>query len=529
MTDIRDGRGLAVGNPNPVPMRVSQLLAVAGVVLIGAVGTIRFFKNGSFWMDEASIALNLLHLGPLELFGRLELNQNFPRLYLLLIYGTAQAFGFETEVLRFFPYLFFLLATILWQRLLYLRFRGLPILLTVAILLSLMSTTWFVHSSMLKQYSFDVFLALIPFAVSDALFKRTLRDGQRSWGLLALTVPCAASYTYALILLGRLAGWYVGELKYEGLRLDPRGTGILLIGLLAFSFSLWLTDFRTAGTLPYLFWQNCILGEGWSESLQLIAYLAVGFYTWALIFHQVEPISTVVIITIQVASALGLARIALDVFRKANESPATLQVWGTRSVGSVFCVSGVLLAAVLLQYPICAGRLMLFVLPCLLIITLEGLDLVYQQLGKLPWGGFVAPALGLVLIASLAPVGLQNALSMSREDVPQNIRTVMHHIGERGALPVLVSSCMKRQVESLPEGLGPRSVQFLDRGLAVEKQLPWGEEVLLLGDDRPALVKACSDFEALVLEHSTSWKVLHSADNTVSLFLLKFPEEPNSP
>ena len=50
-----------------------------------------------------------------------------------------------------------------------------------------------------------------------------------------------------------------------------------------------------------------------------------------------------------------------------------------------------------------------------------------------------------------------------------------------------------------------------------------------LGDDRPALAKACSDFEALVLEHSTSWKVLHSADNTVSLFLLKFPEEPNSP
>ena len=94
------------GPLTPTATRLSQLLAVVGALGIGTVGTARFLQDGSFWMDEASIALNLLNREPFELFGALEFNQNFPRIYLLAVKGLEQAFGFGTKVLRFLPLVF---------------------------------------------------------------------------------------------------------------------------------------------------------------------------------------------------------------------------------------------------------------------------------------------------------------------------------------------------------------------------------------------------------------------------------------
>ena len=88
------------GPPTPTATRLSQLLAIVGALGIGAVGTARFLQDGSFWIDEASIALNLLHRAPLDLFAALEFNQNFPRLYLLAIKGLQQAFGFGAIVIQ---------------------------------------------------------------------------------------------------------------------------------------------------------------------------------------------------------------------------------------------------------------------------------------------------------------------------------------------------------------------------------------------------------------------------------------------
>jgi len=481
-------------------------------------------------MDEASIALNLLNRDPFELFGALEFNQNFPRIYLLAIKGLEQAFGFETKVLRFLPLLFFLLATVLWQRLLYLRLRETPILLAVAVTLTLMPANLFLYSSMVKQYSFDLFVALIPFSLSDGFFRKTLRKGQGGWALVALALPCATSYTYSIALLGRLSGWYIGELRREGFRLDPRGLGFLLAGFLGFSALMWLTDFRDPTALPYLFWQECAFGQGWRTSLGLVENLSVGWYDWALTYHASAPVASFVRVAIQLLSALGLTSILVEVLKKSSlrgTSTASMS-WGTRSLGSVGCIAGLLMASLLLQYPACTGRLTLFAFPCIQIVTLEGLRLAYRSTRRMPWGKAVAPTLVGILLISLLPAAMKNAITMASENVPQNIRTVLPHLQSRPSLPVLVGPGLQRQVQSLPEDLGLRPVWVLNTDSSLENQLPWNQRVLLLGDDRPSLNKSHSDLQDRVLDHAKRWKALHGKRSTVSLFLVDFPEEPLS-
>jgi len=81
-------------------------------------------KDGSLWRDEASVAVSLLTLSPLELFGRLDGGQSFPRLYLVAVALVKQTFGYHTLALRALPFLFFVLGTVGWLWILFRRFRA---------------------------------------------------------------------------------------------------------------------------------------------------------------------------------------------------------------------------------------------------------------------------------------------------------------------------------------------------------------------------------------------------------------------
>ena len=86
---------------------MSLVIAVASGLLMLALGANQLAKDGSFWIDEASVALSLLELSPGELFGRLVGGQSFPRFLLLAIDGLVGLFGYETLVARALPHLFF--------------------------------------------------------------------------------------------------------------------------------------------------------------------------------------------------------------------------------------------------------------------------------------------------------------------------------------------------------------------------------------------------------------------------------------
>ena len=80
--------------------------------------------------------------------------------------------------------------------------------MALALLLNLVPVSWLEYSSAFKQYTFDVFVALLPFFVSEKSLKRCFQEGQDRWLCFALALPCALSYTYGIAVLARLAGWY---------------------------------------------------------------------------------------------------------------------------------------------------------------------------------------------------------------------------------------------------------------------------------------------------------------------------------
>ena len=79
--------GEATAVSGQVRDRLSLALLIVGMIAIVGVGAAQLAKDGSLWRDEASVAVSLLTLSPLELFGRLDGGQSFPRLYLFAIAG----------------------------------------------------------------------------------------------------------------------------------------------------------------------------------------------------------------------------------------------------------------------------------------------------------------------------------------------------------------------------------------------------------------------------------------------------------
>ena len=76
------------------------LLALGAGLRIGL-----FLGNRSLWIDEARLALNILHKGPRELLGPLEAGQAAPPGFLLLVKASEQIFGGGEPALRLVPLL----------------------------------------------------------------------------------------------------------------------------------------------------------------------------------------------------------------------------------------------------------------------------------------------------------------------------------------------------------------------------------------------------------------------------------------
>jgi hypothetical protein len=518
--------------------QVSGLLFWLGFSLVVGIGTGQLLKDGSFWLDEAAVALSFLELSPSEFIGRLSGGQNFPRLVLLLIAQLEGLFGFRTLVLRFLPYLFFIAATALWLRLFRLRFGALPLLLCLALVLNMVPTSWLAYSAMLKQYTFDVFVALVPFSVSDAFFEQSLRRGRRLWRPLLLTLFCAMSYTYAVALLARVAGWYLGGLSAGGqrglrrglsqgrYRLNARAVCAFVCGVLVCSLSLWFTDLRHTLKQDFVFdfWGKCILAQVWGDwdsAITLLNRFAFGWYEGAQEFALARRLPLAALAILKISFCLGLVRIAWSVFgRRAAISPE-LEEWGSRSVGCLLCVLALLAASAVIGYPVCAGRLTLFASCCMQIVLLEGLSLVYVGLRRLRYGPAVATAFLVLTIALLVPTAVRNTGRVIQSDVPQNIRPLARRMRERSDLPVLVLPCMRKQVETLPEGLGVASVEYLDFEDDWASRVPSGGQAWVLdvrygwGFCRAAL--------PAIRNLATDVERFHTLEDTANLFLATFP------
>lgn len=130
------------------------------IVIIGVLIRIRqYLVNRSLWVDEASLALNILKLNYKELLGPLFNGQAAPPFFLLLTKLFTKIAGCNEFVLRFIPFVSGIIALILFYPLArnFLSKKTVPI----AIAMFAFSNSAIYYSTEFKQYSLDLLFSVI--------------------------------------------------------------------------------------------------------------------------------------------------------------------------------------------------------------------------------------------------------------------------------------------------------------------------------------------------------------------------------
>jgi hypothetical protein len=158
-----------------------------------------YLLNPSLSVDEASLALNLMHRSYSGLFNRLDFNQEAPPAFLLLQKLAVDAFGPSPYGLRLLPFLAGAAACLLVYPLAK-HTAGRPAAI-VALALFAVSDPLLSYASTNKQYSVDVLVALALYTVAVAVRNR-FRN--RDIVLFALMGAVAASLSHpaAFVLAG---------------------------------------------------------------------------------------------------------------------------------------------------------------------------------------------------------------------------------------------------------------------------------------------------------------------------------------
>jgi hypothetical protein len=476
------------------------LIAAAGAVLIA--GAIRYAQQPTFWLDEAFIAVSLRDPSPRTIFAPLEYNQYFPRVYLSCIAFLRHIAGYDIWVLRLLPFISFVVATSLWTRLLAKRTAGILSISLLGAGLLLGAGYWLDQANQLKQYTFDVMLAMIPFLLPDKVLDEALVEAKRRGVLVLLVVPLALSYSYPIALGARVLGWYVGRARAGSWRLSIPAV-LMMAGLAGAAMTaIWATDYRFnhefAAYVGY--WDSCILGSQHSISATL-RLLAKFFWGW----HGQMPLVTAFVAPLQV---LGVCRVIAGT--KSTSVIASDAAWGTRSLGSVFVLGGLIVASLLVYFPICAGRVVLFAQVHTQLLAIEGalwvLGRVKQQ----------AATAAIVVFSGVAIVyGVRTWLRFVRAEPAENLRPVVSLISNDVANTVWVHPCSVAQARSLPEPLPVVTVVF---GSETETPKP-GERVWILWTHLGE--GSCVRQLEQVRLRARTWKIVYNGPDS-SLALAEF-------
>jgi hypothetical protein len=236
---------------------------------------------------------------------------------------------------------------------------------------------------------------------------------------------------------------------------------------------------------------------------------------------------------LRIAFCLGVVRIAWFVVARRPMASPEIESWGTRSVGCLVCVVGLVAASALVEYPICASRLTLFAVCSLQIVLLEGLSAVDAALRRLRFGAVVSTALAAVMIGLVLPAVYRSTTRVMLSNPPENIRPLARRVRERGDLPVLVLPCARKQAKTLPEGFGDAPVEYLAFWESFDRVIPAGGAAWVL--DVPSKWRFCRASTRSIENLATSLEPFHTERDTARLFLAHFPEEaveappPDSP
>jgi uncharacterized membrane protein len=383
-----------------------------GVLLIGSsLRIFRYFQQPSLWMDEILLSLSVARLSFTELAGPLPFEQVAPVLFLWGQRLSVGALGVSEAALRLIPLAcgVALLGVITFVA----RHLGGWRAALIAVGLASVSPLLLRYSNEAKQYGVEAFVAVAICAGCLAMLGGALTL-RRSVVVTVVGLLCIGASLSAMFVLG--GAWLALLLAYKAPwdRKAVLAFGMPGVVWPAAFLLLYLLVYSEPATADYMrrFWGDSFLLSG-DPSAVLISERALRAPVEAA-FGGVFPLPMWSVVTAWFLAAAGGWRIA------------AVQGWGALAV---FIVPFLLvLTASALELYIAGGRLLLFWVPCFLILFALG---AVTLADKAPRGG----PLILLLLASLTYFPARAswylvrypALEMTREQVADLLEHAAPH------------------------------------------------------------------------------------------------------
>jgi len=367
--------------------RARALLPPALVILCVLAGlglrTVAYARNASLWIDEAMLALNVIHRTPAQLLEPLDLNQGAPVGYLLLTKCVIQALGSSEYALRLPSFLASLVGFGLFVPLAYRLLSTSAARIAVA--LFALSPFLAGYAAEFKQYELDATLAIAIVVVGRTVWQGTAGRWRRV-GLAVLGMGAVWFSHPATFVLG---GVGLAALADAIVRRDRWAFVTRLFVVLA-----WVGSFATCYLLfTQKLGMNQYLLDYWDGKFMPMPPYKPGHFAW-IVNHFFEFLGKPGGLDSAGMGVTGFGAVAFLVggiaLARAN--------WRLLVV-LVAPLLLAMLASGLKKYPF-AGRLLLYAVPAMILLVAYGADLIASRLNDIVRGA------GWVVIAVLfvAPV-----------------------------------------------------------------------------------------------------------------------------
>ena len=359
------------------------------LVLAGAVlRLVQLLANRSLWIDEAALALNLIHKSAAQLTGHLEHGQMAPIGFLWLEKASMELFGDGETALRLVPFAASLVALVLFARIAQANLAGAGAAVAVAVFA--LNHRLIYYGSEVKQYAMDVAVAVVLLALGLA--------GGRPWTRRRLVILAIAgsvggwvSEPACFVLAGLGASLLTAAARRRDRRLAVQAAGLGLWWLVTVVPVLLLERRNLSAA------DSAILVRYWSDGLAprplepagVARWLrAVSVRTLAYLFEptalgpRVQQVTMLQLFVLLVAGLACLARRSPEKF-VLLALPVALAVAG--GVSTVYPLS---------------RRLALYLVPMVLLAIGAGVEALRGAFGAA--GGFAATAAGVTLVVTAA-------------------------------------------------------------------------------------------------------------------------------
>ncbi len=357
-----------------------------------------YIRNPSLWIDEAMLALNVVHRTTPELLEPLDLNQGAPVGYLLLSKVTMKMLGTGELALRLPSFVAGVAGVFLFAVLAY---RELPLAAArLAVILFALSPFLIGYSAECKQYELDATVAVALLVLG--------RTGT-GWKL-AFAGAAAVWFSHPAVFV--LGGIGLATLADAAGRRDREGllarAAVIACWVASFAACYWLV-LRKLGLNPYLL-------DYWAGKFLPLPPTRPGDLAWV-VHHFLEFFERPGGFAATGIGAGGLAAACFLVGALVlAKTDRRLLIALAAPLGLAMFASG------LQKYPF-AGRLLLFAVPAALVLIAHGAVLIAERLESSVRGAGVV-VLAVLVVAPVAECWAHVKRPLHAEDV----REVVAHV-----------------------------------------------------------------------------------------------------